>query len=135
MDVSTLSHAAISADQYIRLATLSLAFIAVLKCMVLSFGFAIVILGYRLLQQGIRGEFKFKSQLAGAKADLASASPGTFFVLLGIVLMGSALAIQYTIPIRQTVRARALPMVVAPPAALPEGDPFARAPNEHEDRP
>lgn len=61
------------------------------KLSALIIGYLVVKLGYELLVKGITGEFKFKGSIAGGKADLVSASPGLLFLLLGIVLMGTAI--------------------------------------------
>jgi len=61
--------------------------ILIYKLSVLVVGYLIAKMGYQLLIKGVTGEFKFKSSLQGVKADLVSASPGTFFVLLGVLLM------------------------------------------------
>ena len=57
------------------------------KLTVLFVGYKISKLGYDLLIKGITGEFKFKANIHGSKADLLGASPGLFFVLLGTSLI------------------------------------------------
>ena len=61
--------------------------ILVFKLAVLAVGYLLSKLGYLLLVQGITGQFKFKGDFQGVKADLVSASPGTLFVVLAIVLL------------------------------------------------
>ena len=58
------------------------------KLATLIIGFLIVRMGFALLQQGITGQFKFKADFKGFKADIASAAPGVFFVFAGGVLIG-----------------------------------------------
>ncbi len=65
----------------------SLVTVLILKITVLIIGYLIVRLGYDLLVKGVKGEFKFKGNFSGVKADLASASPGLLFLLLGVILI------------------------------------------------
>ncbi len=60
----------------------------IFKLAVLFVGYLIAKLGHDLLIKGVQGEFKFQSGFKGAKADLASASPGLFFILMAAVLIG-----------------------------------------------
>ena len=62
-----------------------------ITCFVL--GYMIVKLGYRLILSGVRGEFKFSASFGGARADLASVSPGLLFVVLGVGLIGYAISV------------------------------------------
>lgn len=64
-----------------------------MKIVIFVLGYKIVKLGHDLLVRGVKGEFKFATEFQGAKADLASVSPGLLFLLLGIVLMGFSLGI------------------------------------------
>jgi len=57
------------------------------KIVTLIIGYLIVKLGYKLLVTGVKGKFKFKGNYQGAKADLASSSPGLLFLLLGVFLL------------------------------------------------
>lgn len=59
-------------------------------------GYRIVVLGATLLRDGITGQFTFSADLKGAKADLASASPGLLFLLLGAILIGIVLFVPKT---------------------------------------
>lgn len=57
------------------------------KLATLIVGYLIARMGYTLLLKGVTGGFKFSSEISGMKADLASASPGLLFLLLGVILM------------------------------------------------
>ncbi len=57
------------------------------KLAVLFVGYLIARLGHDLLIKGVTGEFKFHTDIKGTKADLASASPGVFFILMATVLI------------------------------------------------
>ncbi len=61
--------------------------IMIFKLSVLIIGYLIARLGYNLLVKGISGEFNFKADLKGYKADVVSASPGIFFILMATILM------------------------------------------------
>ncbi|MBB5329423.1 hypothetical protein [Tunturiibacter gelidoferens] len=60
----------------------------VIKITALILGFLTIRMGAMLIKTGALGEFKFSTSFNGAKADLASVSPGLLFVLLGIGLIG-----------------------------------------------
>lgn len=64
--------------------------ILIFKLAVLVVGFLITRMGFNLLVKGVTGEFKFKSSIGGARADLISASPGLLFLLLGVALLAIA---------------------------------------------
>lgn len=66
-------------------------YVLVLKVTCFILGYLIVRIGAALLRDGITGEFKFSASLPGAKGDLASASPGLLFLLVGAILIGYAL--------------------------------------------
>ena len=70
-----------------------------LKLATLLVGFLTVHLGYKLLVAGIKGEFKFSGRCLNNHADLASASPGLLFLLLGILLMSYSLFTDKSVPI------------------------------------
>ncbi|HHH38495.1 MAG TPA: hypothetical protein ENK50_02825 [Sedimenticola sp.] len=57
------------------------------KLAVLFVGYLIAKLGHDLLLKGVSGEFKFHSEIKGVKADLISASPGIFFILMATILI------------------------------------------------
>lgn len=61
--------------------------ILIFKLGVLIVGYLIARLGYQLLLQGIRGEFKFQGKYRETTLDLISASPGIFFIFLATVLL------------------------------------------------
>ena len=98
---------------HLVLANLTLVFLLKLTCFVL--GYKVVKLGHRLLEDGVKGEFKFKAQLSGAKADLVSASPGLLFLVVGVFLIGYAIFVPKVIELD-------MPQVNTPPppVALPE---------------
>ena len=99
---------------------LTAVFVIKMTCLVL--GYFIVRTGAALLREGITGAFTFKADLQGAKADLASASPGLLFLLLGTILIGYAL----WVPKQQSFE---IPTVVgqqAPPAVDIPGEETSR---------
>lgn len=57
------------------------------KLAVLFVGYLIAKLGHDLLIKGVTGQFKFQAEIKGTKADLVSASPGVFFILMATVLI------------------------------------------------
>jgi hypothetical protein len=63
---------------------LSLIVVLVLKVVCFILGYLTVRLGHQLISAGVKGEFKFSARLSGTGADLASASPGLLFILLGV---------------------------------------------------
>ncbi|MGI4758083.1 MAG: hypothetical protein ACRYGF_14690 [Janthinobacterium lividum] len=71
-----------------------------LKSLCFLLGYLTVRLGYGLIRDGAKGDFTFKADLAGFKADLASVSPGLLFVLLGIGLIGYAMAVNKVVDYR-----------------------------------
>jgi hypothetical protein len=98
-----------------QLVLVNLLFLLVLKLTLLVLGYLVVRLGHRLLVAGVTGEFKFRAEMSGARADLASASPGLLFLLLGVLLMGYGLGVSKVIEIDPT----SPPRVAAPPAPIP----------------
>jgi len=80
---------AIAGSQANVLANLILGFS--MKYLALVLGFGIVFLGYKLLKAGVKGEFTFRGEWLNNNVDLASASPGLLFVLLGVILMSYAI--------------------------------------------
>lgn len=54
----------------------------------LIIGYLFARLGYTLFLKGVTGEFKFHMDIKGAKADLISASPGLFLILMGTIIVG-----------------------------------------------
>jgi len=71
--------------------TISLLLVVVLKIVCLILGYLTIRLGHESISSGAKGEFKFSAKFSGTGADLASASPGLLFILLGILLMGFAM--------------------------------------------
>jgi hypothetical protein len=61
------------------------------KIAILIIGYLFARMGYMLLIKGITGEFKFSAQLKGGKADLVSASPGIFFILMAAAIIAFGL--------------------------------------------
>jgi len=57
------------------------------KLAVLLVGYLIARLGYRLLLQGVKGEFKFHTKFREGVVDLISVSPGIFFIFMATVLI------------------------------------------------
>ena len=57
------------------------------KLAVLFVGYLIAKLGYELLVKGVTGEFRFQAEIKDTKADLISASPGLFFILMATILI------------------------------------------------
>ncbi len=69
---------------------ISIAFmISVLALKITAFiiGFFVIKLGHDTLVKGITGEFDFGFSGSGIKTKLKSASPGTFFVLMGTAII------------------------------------------------
>lgn len=67
---------------------------AIIKLVCFYLGYSIVKLGYNLITQGVRGEFKFFAEYTKLKGGLISASPGLLFLLLGVILIGYAMNIK-----------------------------------------
>lgn len=59
----------------------------IFKLAVLFVGYLIARLGHDLLIKGVSGQFKFHTEIKGTKADLVSASPGIFFILMATILI------------------------------------------------
>ena len=70
---------------------ISVFFIWSYKIITIIVGYYFAKLGYNLLIKGVTGEFKFSAQYKGVKADLISASPGIFFILMGAIIVGIGL--------------------------------------------
>lgn len=97
------------------------------KLVVLVVGYLIARLGYELLVKGVTGQFQFKTEFKGSRADLVSASPGLFFILMAAILI--AIGILKDKPFATTVTVRGLqsgtehtgePMRESAKPALPE---------------
>jgi hypothetical protein len=61
------------------------------KIVALVVGYLFARLGYALFLKGVTGQFTFHMELKGAKADLVSASPGLFLILMGAIIIGVGL--------------------------------------------
>lgn len=113
----------------------STALVILMKIVCFVLGYLTIRLGYKLIDAGVRGSFKFSASLGGAKADLASVSPGLLFVFLGIFLIGYAIYVEKGIDLTPAasgpVSAEAVPDV-----GLPERPSFSdRAePVPHDER-
>jgi hypothetical protein len=77
----------------VQLAVLNLCFVFLLKALCLTLSYLTIRLGFQLFIAGAKGDFKFSGAFAGAKADLASVSPGLLFVLLAIALAAYAIGV------------------------------------------
>jgi hypothetical protein len=91
------------ADTTAREMLIAYAMLLGMKIVLFIIGYLIIRLGYNLLVAGVKGQFKFKTSIAGIKADLASVSPGLLFVLLGVLL--DCYAIRVDKPIKSELRA------------------------------
>lgn len=78
------------------------AMLVAMKIVCFILGYLTVRLGYQLIKQGVKGEFKFSASFGGTKADLASVSPGLLFVLLGVGLVGYAMYVDKTIELERS---------------------------------
>lgn len=95
-----------SAIQPIHLPVIQLVLLFVLKIVVFIIGYKVVFMGKDLLEKGVKGEFKFKSSIAGVKHDLVSASPGLLFLLLGVGLIAYAIGVTKITSYKQTTSGR-----------------------------
>lgn len=116
--------ALLSGDQQFWLVFTNLMEIFLFKLVLVFVAYRIVLLGYKLLVDGVKGEFKFKSAAHGLKADLASASPGTFFLLLGVAILIAALVFKIDIPQKQSQETGEKPAAGASSDVIPTTDPF-----------
>lgn len=85
------------------LVMINLIFLFILKIIVFILGYLSIRLGASLLREGVKGDFNFKAGFSGAKADLQSSSPGLLFTLLGIILIGFAMAYDKEIPYQKEI--------------------------------
>ena len=104
------------AQDWLALANLVLVFALKLACF--GLGYKVVQLGASLLREGVKGEFKFKTSLAGPKADLTSASPGLLFLALGIALIAYAMWVTKVIEVTASGKSHP-PSVPLPTIASP----------------
>lgn len=80
----------------------SLCLVIVMKIVCFILGYLTIRLGYQLIASGVKGEFKFSTNLGGFKTDLASVSPGLLFVLLGVGLIGYAMYVEKDIHVKKS---------------------------------
>jgi hypothetical protein len=99
---------------------ISLILVFTLKTVCFTLAYLTVRLGHDLIGSGVRGDFKFSARFAGARADLASVSPGLLFVLLGIGL--AAFAIQVPKPVRQEIKVTTTESLSGTAESMPEPD-------------
>ena len=104
---------------WLALADLLLIFALKLTCF--WFGYKVVQLGANLLREGVRGEFKFHASLGGPKADLASASPGLLFLVLGIALIAYAMWVTKIVQVNTVEGFGPPPSVVLPSPSSSSG--------------
>jgi len=102
----------------LQLAVLNLCLVFLLKVLCLTLSYLTIRLGFQLFTAGAKGQFKFSGAFAGAKADLASVSPGLLFVLLAIALAAYAIGVDKvtTFEHRPAVDVGPAPEVPIPPA-------------------
>jgi hypothetical protein len=98
--------------------------IVLMKIVCFVLGYLTIRLGYELIASGVKGEFKFAATLGGAKADLASVSPGLLFVLLGILLIGYAVYVEKTV----NLAVPPLQLTATPQPPVPDNLPILEAP-------
>ncbi len=97
----------------------STALIIILRIVGLFLGYLVIRMGYNLMVSGIKGEFKFSAKFGGIKADLASVSPGLFFVLLGIFIMWISFSVQKSVEIESLGKYMEKPNIT-----IPKGSPY-----------
>ncbi|MEJ2092762.1 MAG: hypothetical protein P8X65_11280 [Syntrophobacterales bacterium] len=68
----------------------TVASILIFKITLLIIGYLIAKLGYKLLVDGITGNFKITFKFKGFETNLISGLPGLFFIFLAVLLMGYA---------------------------------------------
>ena len=95
---------------------ISVGMVIVMKIVCFILGYLTIRLGYKLITGGVKGEFKFSAKLGGAKADLASMSPGLLFVLLGVLLIGYAMYVEKGVELQRnpTIQAAEKPILPDP---------------------
>jgi hypothetical protein len=79
-------------------------------------GYPFARLGYALFLQGVKGEFNFGMELKGAKATMASASPGLFLILMGTAIISVGLYRGLDLQIERT---SPTPAALSSPRATP----------------
>lgn len=101
--VTQITETVLTGDQQFWLIVANFSAILLVKLSLIFIAAMTIFLGYKLLVKGVKGEFKFKTEMQGIKADLVSASPGTFFVFLGVIVLITAIQTRYSIPIGQEI--------------------------------
>jgi len=71
--------------------------ITIIKIICFTLGFLTIWLGYKLTNDGVKGQFKFSGDYKGIKGGLVSSSPGLLFLMLGIILIGYAMGVTKTV--------------------------------------
>ncbi|PWV56412.1 hypothetical protein [Chitinophaga sp. S165] len=85
----------------------------ILKLVCLIIGFQIVRHSWRMMYEGIKGEYKFTSDLKGLKGGIVSSSPGLLFLILGVFLIAYGLFVRKDVMfIRQPVHNEAPDLTV-----------------------
>lgn len=59
-------------------------------------------MGFTLIREGVKGEFKFSGDLGSFKSKLESVSPGLLFVLLGVAVIIYGIAVKRDIYIKSS---------------------------------
>lgn len=99
--------------------TVSILAIFLFKLAILIVGYLLAKLGYLLLVQGITGQFKFKGEFQGIKADIVSASPGALFIVLAVVLLVTAVRTDKPTSSEVTHSTNNAPLMEKPPLPPP----------------
>ncbi|WP_340111870.1 hypothetical protein [Maribellus mangrovi] len=84
-EMGTESQAAIQVSENVSIAFMIS--VLVMKITAFIIGYLVVKLGHDTLVKGITGEFDFGFEGSGISTKLKSASPGTFFVLMGTAII------------------------------------------------
>ncbi len=87
---------------------MSVFFVWSYKLATLAVGCFFAKLGYTLFIKGVTGEFTFHVEAKGAKADLISASPGVFLMLMGTIIVAIGLYKGLSIDLSRTPPSRAV---------------------------
>ena len=96
--------------------------ILILKLTAFFLGFKIVVMGHDLLIKGIKGDFDFTFSSNNAiSSKLQSASPGTFFVLLGTALIAWGMFVEKPMAIKFSYIPKENVQTQGTPATTPEG--------------
>jgi hypothetical protein len=108
------------------LAAVSLVILMKIVCFIL--GYLTIRLGYKLVASGVKGEFKFSAKMKGLQADLASISPGLFFVLLGAFLIGYGIYVKKPIIVDKVFEAE----IPKPELKIPQKPPSIEDLKQHD---